>query len=686
MVQLFDPNAAGNPKRTSPLVLTPDYHTVENNGVKYPVMTAQTDVVYMGARTFELTDKSIYYLKPKGGATGGILGKGGKGGGLPGQGSGGMIGPGPGGGKMGGFPGGAKGGGGNDKKYKEKLLPVHAVVVTGTFPVKDQLEYIRKALRYNSVEELFKSDGDGNPEFYGLAVMRRELSPDGKTTQWIELKLDDPNGVTMKEYAKYKGFEPEDDEQLKHIFAGLVMPRPPSMTTHYPLLDLKDIPKGEPKKEDLADARQPGGILGGMMGGGPGGIGGAGGPGAGGPGGGGRPGGGFGGQPNQPMHYDPQSQNLSELPKDYEGPDEPTQAKFNREFDIFEVGGFRPEEGDKAVVGTPKNPPGIDSKMKGIRPPGPGDMAGPGGQFSKMMQQAGQTSRVAGLSPDKQPDKALVRFVDITVKPGKIYQYMVKVRLRNPNYKKKRHEVATSDLVKKKFLESAWVYTEPVPVGPEIQFYAVDQKLIEPQQDFKRRLAGTETSETRGERVAVQIHRFLGSVQDKLGTKEGRGVGEWSIAERLLVPRGEFVGHKVEVEVPCWDPNQDDFDLINGRVVNRLTGQKEGKVAIDFSTHLNEFKGSAALVVDFRGGKHDYIVERLRNNTPCVDEAATELLILGADGKLAVRNSRFEADPQNPRQVERAARLEHLRERLQQLKHPQPRNLPTGGAGKGGGT
>jgi hypothetical protein len=696
MVPLFDPNAAGNPKRSSPLVLPPDYRVVDN---KYPVMAAQMDVVFLGYKSFDVLGENVYYLKPKGGGQG-VGFTGGKGGMVgPGPGGksapgGGMVGPGPGGLKGGGRPGTpfGKGGSSDDKKYKEILVPLHAVVVSGSFAIKDQLEMIRKALRYNSIEELFNSgNGDAMPEFAGLVVLRREFAKDGKPGEWADLKLDDPNGPTMKLYALCRGFEPEDEEQQQHMFPGLVMPRPWSLTTHYPLIDLKDIPKGEPKKEVVAGARQQPGILGpgGMFGpggpGGAGGQGGAGGPGGGGPGGRFGPGGGIG-QANQVVHYDAFNQSIKGLPETYDGPESATQDKFNRKFDIFEPGGFPHEEGEIPAPGNinGKLPRGTDPKMGGVRPPGPGDAGGPGGPggLPGRFQLSGQTGRLAGMSPDKQPDKALVRFVDVTVKPGHTYQYMVKVKLRNPNFKKKVHEIATSDLARKKVLESSWVFTEPVHVGAEIHFYNVDQKLLETPQDFtKKRLHGTDVNDTGKERVAVQLHRFLGEFQDRLGKKP---VGDWSIAERVLVPRGEYVGHKVDVEVPVWDYEQEDFDLINGKT-NPLTRQKSGTAVIDFSTRKSNVPAAVALVVDFRGGKVAYVVEQWGKNNEQPDESASEVLMLGTDGKLAVRNSRVDADPENPREVERRARLEHLRDRLNELKHPQPRATTVPGGGPGGG-
>src|SRR5438067_13193903 len=57
------------------------------------------------------------------------------------------------------------------------------------------------------------------------------------------------------------------------------------------------------------------------------------------------------------------------------------------------------------------------------------------------------------------PEKALVRFMDVTVKPGFAYEYRIKVRMANPNYDKKN--LAYSRLAKEKeIVASEWT---PVP-------------------------------------------------------------------------------------------------------------------------------------------------------------------------------------------------------------------------------
>jgi hypothetical protein len=319
-------------------------------------------------------------------------------------------------------------------------------------------------------------------------------------------------------------------------------------------------------------------------------------------------------------------------------------------------------------------------------PPGSGDVGPAGKGFGGMkggMGTTGQQERAAGPGPENLPEKGLVRFVDVTVKPGHTYQYMVKVRLRNPNYKKKVYEISSAGLAKKEFLDSPFVFTPPVRVGQEISFYVVDQKLAEDSQHFqKHHLRGADTGPAGGERIALQVHRFLKEVKDYKSF--AKKVSDWAVAERVLVPRGEYVGQPVEVELPYWNDQEEDFDLVNGKT-NPLTRQKytANPLWVDFSTR--PVADARALVVDFRGGFALYGVESTSSNRTVHDEAAAELLVMTEGGKLEVRHSRTDTDPQSPRAVERAARLEHMRQRVHDVKQP-PVNLNNqlGGGNRGG--
>src|SRR5262249_2789468 len=152
--------------------------------------------------------------------------------------------------------------------------------------------------------------------------------------------------------------------------------------------------------------------------------------------------------------------------KEYEGPDFPSEPKFDLKFDVFEVGGYPP---DRPAGAAP-----LKEAQKGKKAPKEKEQAAPkqkeGGE--------GAGKRLDGVSADKQPDKLLVRFVDPDVEPGRTYYYTVAVRVANPNFGK-RNEVAYEDLARAEELVSPPVQTEAITIPGELHFYVADQKLLE---------------------------------------------------------------------------------------------------------------------------------------------------------------------------------------------------------------
>jgi hypothetical protein len=79
------------------------------------------------------------------------------------------------------------------------------------------------------------------------------------------------------------------------------------------------------------------------------------------------------------------------------------------------------------------------------------------------------------------PDHCLVRVIDITIEPGKTYEYRLQVRMGNPNYGRK--DVASADYAQGEMLSTddrKWlVIPNKLSVPSDMLFYALDQK------DFK---------------------------------------------------------------------------------------------------------------------------------------------------------------------------------------------------------
>ncbi|HEV3203231.1 MAG TPA: hypothetical protein VGY77_02555, partial [Gemmataceae bacterium] len=89
----------------------------------------------------------------------------------------------------------------------EAYTPIRMVEVIGMFPYKAQLEEFRKALRMNTVEELFHEQAS-TPEFTGFNIQRRVYTLDGKPVreEWEDLDFETPFKIIR---AKAKELEPE---------------------------------------------------------------------------------------------------------------------------------------------------------------------------------------------------------------------------------------------------------------------------------------------------------------------------------------------------------------------------------------------------------------------------------------------------------------------------------------------
>src|SRR5262249_21941548 len=150
------------------------------------------------------------------------------------------------------------------------------------------------------------------------------------------------------------------------------------------------------------------------------------------------------------------------------------------------------------------------------------------------------------------PEKCLVRFIDLNVEPDTVYEYRIRIKMANPLYHKKDRAVEVR-LTETKELVSAWaVVDKKVSLPAQLFYYAVDEKPG----DNKR------VERANQDRAAMQIHKWLERIENPNNKKTEINVGDWCIAERLLVNRGEYVGKIDKVEVPAFDPTMESFVLV----------------------------------------------------------------------------------------------------------------------------
>ncbi len=569
-------------------------------------------------------------------------------------------------------------------KFGEKggtLTPVTVVqakrmlVVNCVFPLTEQLEEFRKAFRMANQAELFASRD--LPRFLGINVEKCEMTP-GKEPVWTPLitsstdangvdKLDiDPALMDMLREAIW-------DEQFASVgalfaFQGLVMPLPKRATLplqqSYPKAALEGI--DHVWEEFLGDGVNPGlPVRGGIKGGG-------------------RPamdrfggGGGGGGkmaampnmQANAGAEIEFESVNwLRLLPEIFD--------KLSGNFYALDPQGIPhdPEEGKAPPVAPPVAQPKFQGQGSQAGQ-SPFSAASQWAQYPAPPQPAGAvgvqtTPKAEANAVNIKPYEALVRFVDVDVKPGKSYKYKIQVRIANPNFGKTA-EVAYAGLAQPRELPPAPPVETPVTTIPEEYFiYAIDQKPTNP-----KIIGGSDTTEMKHDQVAVQIHRWADRTADRDSGSE-YVIGDWVVAERLLLRRGDAIGRTTAIEIPLWDKKHNVFEL--GLSMIGAAPAKEGRKGLvlppkKFMPAVQKKDGPggaelgsvgvpvefaestpSAVLVDFTGGKESSKFGNKKQD----DESATNLLILTSDGKLIVRNTRADSEPDTMEYKTRQQRID----------------------------
>ncbi|MBI3408118.1 MAG: hypothetical protein HY040_07150 [Planctomycetes bacterium] len=496
--------------------------------------------------------------------------------------------------------------------------PYRIAVISALFPVREQLEEYRKELRLPTLQALL-ADPSNLPKPVGLNVFRCEIKPDGKATDWEVVYRYDPEKEKIEKAERIDRLLREsqidtDNAQMygKYLLNGLDTMFPKLAHGSYPMVKLEGIegkPLAEPEKKQGAEPKKleekkiegfPTGKNPVKGGGEPGKLGG-------------------GGDTGQGVW------DKVDVPWNSQSVSKDLQEKFKGEYELF----------NPFAKGTQPDKKGFTGEF--------GGGLGGGGRFGKEGKEGKE-----GKDPKKDtkditeiPD-LLVRFFDVGLEPGKTYRYCVQVRMHNPNFERK--DVAFEALAKVKELYSPFAVTPEVRVPPEYHFYAVDQQPEVPIRDgpdFKLDNPGGRTP-----RVPIQVHRWVESIP-----KEFLNIGDWAVAERLLVRKGDFIGRNgVYVEMPVWMESKDKFELYSApRGPKARPGDKFNiGVPVDFQ--------GPSLLVDFSGGRKDR------------DESAVEVLVLTPEGKLVVRNSRIDAEDDNPIGKDRKVRYDAWREHVSSLR------------------
>jgi hypothetical protein len=488
-------------------------------------------------------------------------------------------------------------------RFEEQALPLRQAIICASFPYRKQVEEFQRKLHLPSLgavlgEASEEQDGGGLLpafRFLGVDVERREISLEGKPidNKWKKLDLT----AELKPYIIANGTRFEDDPQTPPELASLIIDG-----LWMPLLKQFDENKS-----------------------------------------------------NKYPRVEMELKNIQKTLADLKGKPADTITvgtnPITSRGDSFDPFATRQKRVAQAVVNRPSaGGPAAMTPQPGGRPGG-GMSRGLGGRGTdgrlapRMGPGGGQAAYAPGGNlPELEgvvPEYALVRVVDVTIEPGKIYEYRLHVRMANPNYKRNAEVLSPSYAVEKELntekdrTDSDWfVVPKKVKVPPEFYYYAVDMKELE-----GRSYNGIHGRETpaRDQQTAFQIQRWLVNASTN---DNPEWVGEWAVAERVLVYRGEYIGRTERVNVPYWHGPSEKFILLQPQ--QEATRQKVPGVPVDFSLPDDD-----AILVDFDGGLQHYERKARREDkgetVKTDDRISTETLIVASDGHLTARDSTLDA-------------------------------------------
>jgi hypothetical protein len=530
-----------------------------------------------------------------------------------------------------------------------ELRPLRMAIITASFPYKRQIELFREAMRLRTAAEVLgERINVTDPEthvqksfpsfrFLGVDLERREVDSNGQpASEWVTIDLAEAYKPWM--FRAAKRFEPDSPQLAPVSPKGLVMPR--LLQFHSPSKSNQAVRDGDKEKEDVED------------------------------------------------HYPKLEKDLPKLAQTLED----LKPKLKEEAAImpsdFDTGGVNPFDPNEGSEGR-TNFGGPAAANPGMRNPAlPNEDVGlPGAGGRTIGRPLGPMDASRG-NTGVIPEYCLLRVIDVTIEPGKIYQYRLKVRMGNPN--EGRSDVADPSWAKDPELPSTKWYDVPqrVAVPPELIYYAVDQKELGQNYDGTYKEVRVDPAH----HAVLQIHRWLDySNVAGMGNKPV-AIGEWAIAERVIVHRGEYVDKTEHVQMPVWNTSHDNFVLpadTHGRQNKRST------IKVSFSHNLKD--NLETILVDFEGGRESYKPadpdnEDKETRIPpkgVEDVSPIDILLLAPDGKLIARNSAADAQDQ-----ERIRRRNQVRQRIDAVKKSQTADKPKagtgpfspGGGGDGGGS
>ncbi|MBX3398465.1 MAG: hypothetical protein KF873_06970 [Gemmataceae bacterium] len=275
----------------------------------------------------------------------------------------------------------------------------------------------------------------------------------------------------------------------------------------------------------------------------------------------------------------------------------------------------------------------------------------------------------------------LIRFMDVHVFQGHTYEYRIRVKMKNPNYGLKVPAISKESDANDSVLFGPWVSIADqrgvplsVTVPADSNTYLVDpvEYASKIRDKFREPQVQQLLDNQNGRLPVVQVQQWLHKVMIENSEEP---IGTWIVAD-LPVNRGEFIGRKQLITLPLWSSQKVKYilqELPKYKVFGLPPKKEQPKgVLVDFTT--------STVCVDYEGGKQS----RVFGDRSVEDEGAVEMLILRPDGSVTVRNSGV--DMANADRVERLKKWDEWIKRVEEdTKNAGQLGPPMGSEGNFGG-
>ena len=471
------------------------------------------------------------------------------------------------------------------------IYPRRTIVVHAVFPLKAQLEVIRRALRLKTVDEASSQTvtppSPSGPTFDGFEVERRVTAPNGRV---FEFSTYDHVGQYVNTIYNRKTADQPDDGYIRYFLRyeqkmAIPLPAVADGQAVYPEIRMESI---RATVEKLKLAQKP--VI-------------------------------------------TENEQISKFKGETTNPFMPQVGTAGG----AGAGAF------SDFTGSGSQGPGISMKgpmgnsgAGGRGPMGPMGLAGAGNNDESPYGSGGPygsatSGALQNIQAAVELEHMMIRFLDVDVEPGFTYQYRLRVKMKNPNFG--RRDVGRPSDAIPPILFGEWTTIgTKVTVSSDLNMYLGDPVKYHDAivAKYKDRAVQNLLDNKNGELPIVQIQTWMQQVVLDGGKREP--LGAWVLGE-IPVNRGEFIGKKQLISLPLWSAEKVKF-LLQTLPKYKVANAKEQPkgVLVDFTTSM--------MCVDYEGGK----TKQTFGSRNVEDESAVEMLILRPDGSIFVRNSAQDAE------------------------------------------